>query len=128
MAIAFAREGANVLISYVCEDDDAQATACWVEQAGCKAVLVAGDIGSAEHCRSIVNRAVDAFGKIDILVNNAAHQMTFQDISEILDEEWERTFRNNIHAVFYMSKAAIPHMDERGVIINTTSVNANMHC
>ena len=126
VAIAFAREGADVLIAYLNEDDDAQDTAQWIEKAGRKAVLVPGDIGSAEHCRAIVDKAVEAFGGIDILVNNAAHQMTFQDLSEIPDEEWDATFRTNIHAMFYLSKAAVPHMGEGGAIINTTSVNADM--
>ncbi len=126
VTIAFAREGADVLISYLSEDEDAQDTADWVEKAGRKAVLVPGDIGSPEHCRAIVDRAVDEFGRIDILINNAAHQMTFEDITEIPDEEWDATFRTNIHAMFYLSKAAVPHMGEKGVIINTTSVNADM--
>jgi NAD(P)-dependent dehydrogenase (short-subunit alcohol dehydrogenase family) len=126
VAIAFAREGADVLISYLNEDDDAQDTASWVEKAGRKAVLVPGDIGSAQHCRSIVDKAVEEFGRIDILVNNAAHQMTFEDIADIPDEEWDATFRTNIHAMFYLTKAAVPHMGEQGAIINTTSVNADM--
>ena len=126
VAIAFAREGADVLISYLNEDEDAQDTARWVEQAGQQAVLVPGDIGSAEHCRTIVSRAVEAFGRVDILVNNAAHQMTFETLEEIPDEEWDTTFRTNIHAMFYLTKAAVPHMSGGGAIINTTSVNADM--
>jgi NAD(P)-dependent dehydrogenase (short-subunit alcohol dehydrogenase family) len=125
VAIAFAREGADVLISYLNEDDDAQDTARWIEQAGRKAVLVPGDIGSPQHCRAIVDQAVEAFGRIDILVNNAAHQMTFEKIEDIPDEEWDATFRTNIHAMFYLTKAAVPHMGEGGAIINTTSVNAD---
>jgi NAD(P)-dependent dehydrogenase (short-subunit alcohol dehydrogenase family) len=125
VAIAYAREGADVLIAYLNEDDDAQETARWIEQAGRKAILVPGDIGSAEHCRAIVDKAVDAFGQIDILVNNAAHQMTFEKLEEIPDDEWELTFRTNIHAMFFLAKAAVPHMSDRGAIINTTSVNAD---
>lgn len=124
-AIAFAREGADVLISYLCEDEDAQETADWIEKAGRKAVLVPGDIGSAEHCRTIVDKAVQEFGRIDILVNNAAHQMTFEELTEIPDEEWDKTFRTNIHAMFYLVKASVPHMGDRGAIINTTSINAD---
>jgi NAD(P)-dependent dehydrogenase (short-subunit alcohol dehydrogenase family) len=124
VAIAFAREGADVLIAYLNEDEDAQDTARWIEQAGQKAVLVPGDIGSAEHCRSVVAQAVETFGGIDILVNNAAHQMTFQSLEEIADEEWDKTFRTNMHAMFYLAKAAVPHM-KGGAIINTTSVNAD---
>lgn len=126
VAIAFAREGADVLISYLDEHDDAESTAELVREAGRKAVLVPGDIGSAQHCRAIIDKAAEEFGRIDILVNNAAHQQTFFEITEIPDEEWERTFRTNIHAMFYLSKAAIPHMEGHGVIINTTSVNADM--
>ena len=125
VAIAFAREGADVLISYLNEDEDARDTAGWVEKAGRKAVLVPGDIQSAGHCRAIVQRAVDEFGRIDILVNNAAHQDTFDDITEIPDEEWDLTFRVNIHAMFYLTKAAVPHMRPGSSIINTTSVNAD---
>jgi NAD(P)-dependent dehydrogenase (short-subunit alcohol dehydrogenase family) len=125
VAIAFAREGADVLISYLSEDEDAQDTARWVEKAGRKAVLVPGDIGAPEHCRAIVQQAVDAFGRVDILVNNAAHQMTFEQLEDIPDEEWDTTFRTNIHAMFYLTKAAVPHMAEGGAIINTTSVNAD---
>lgn len=126
VAIAYAREGADVLIAYLNEDEDAQDTARLIEQAGRKAVLVAGDIGSAAQCRAVVDKAVEAFGGIDILVNNAAHQMTFETLDEIPDEEWEMTFRTNIHAMFFLTKAAVPHMGEGGAIINTTSVNADM--
>ncbi len=125
VAIAFAREGADVLISYLNEEEDAQDTARWIEKAGRKAVLVPGDIGSPKHCRAIVDKAVEAFGRIDILVNNAAHQMTFEKLEDIPDEEWDMTFRTNIHAMFYLSKAAVPHMGDGGAIINTTSVNAD---
>ena len=125
VALAFAREGADVLISYLNEEEDAQETRRLIESAGKQAVLVPGDIQSAEHCRSIVAKAVEAFGRVDILVNNAAHQATFDDISEIPDEEWEETFRTNIHAMFFITKAAVPHMAEGSAIINTTSVNAD---
>jgi NAD(P)-dependent dehydrogenase (short-subunit alcohol dehydrogenase family) len=126
VAIAFAREGADVLIAYLSEHEDAQDTARLVEEAGQQAVLVPGDIGSAEHCRSIIDQAVEAFGRIDVLVNNAAHQMTFEDLESIPDEEWDMTFRTNIHAMFYLAKAAVPHMQAGASIINTTSVNADM--
>ena len=89
-------------------------------------MLVPGDIGDADHCRAIVARAVEAFGRIDILVNNAAHQASFDEITEIPDAEWELTFRTNIHAMFYLTKAAVPHMPAGSAIINTTSVNADM--
>ncbi|QGG92425.1 SDR family oxidoreductase [Agrobacterium sp. MA01] len=125
VAIAYAREGADVLISYIEEDEDAQDTARWVEKAGRKAVLVRGDIQNADHCREIVDTAVRELGGVDILVNNAAHQATFDDITEIPDEEWELTFRVNIHAMFYLTKAAVPHMKNGGSIINTASINSD---
>jgi NAD(P)-dependent dehydrogenase (short-subunit alcohol dehydrogenase family) len=125
VALAFAREGADVLICYLSEDEDARETQRLVESAGRTAVLVPGDIQSADHCRAIVAKAMEAFGRVDVLVNNAAHQATFEDITEISDEEWEATFRTNIHAMFYLAKAAVPHMREGAAIINTTSVNAD---
>ncbi|WP_157221007.1 SDR family oxidoreductase [Flavisphingomonas formosensis] len=125
VAIAYAREGADVLIAYLSEDEDAQETARWIEQAGQEAVLVPGDISAAAHCRAIVDKAVEAFGRVDILVNNAAHQMTYENLEDIPDEEWDKTFAINIHAMFYLAKAALPHMREGSAIINTTSVNAD---
>jgi len=125
VAIAYAREGADVLIAYLNEHEDAKETRRLVEEAGRKAVLVAGDIGSSKHCRSIVDKAVSELGGIDILVNNAAHQATFNSIEDISDEEWELTFRVNIHAMFYLTKAAVPHMKEGAAIINTASINAD---
>lgn len=126
VAIAFAREGADLLISYLDEDQDAAETKHWVEQAGRKAILVPGDIQSSAHCREIVDQAVAELGGVDILVNNAAHQATFEDIGEISDEEWELTFKVNIHAMFYLTKAAVLHMAPGSAIINTASVNADM--
>ncbi len=125
VAIAFAREGADVLISYLCEDKDAEDTRALVEAEGRQCVLIPGDIASAEHCRTVVARAAEAFGRIDILVNNAAHQDTFKEIDEISEEEWDYTFAVNIHAMFYLTKAAVPHMSEGGSIINTTSIQAD---
>src|SRR5947209_20084069 len=125
VAIAFAREGADVLIAYLKEEEDAKETRRLVEDAGRKAVLVAGDISSSKHCRSIVDKAVSELGGIDILVNNAAHQATFNSIEDISDEEWELTFRVNIHAMFYLTKAAVPHMKPGSCIINTASINSD---
>ena len=88
-------------------------------------VLMPGDIGKAAHCRALVDRAVQEFGRIDVLVNNAAHQMSFNSPEEISDEEWERTFAVNISAMFYLVKAATPHMKQGSAIINTASVNAD---
>jgi NAD(P)-dependent dehydrogenase (short-subunit alcohol dehydrogenase family) len=125
VALAYAREGADVLISYYNEDEDARETQRLVEAAGRKAILMPGDIKDPAHCRAIIDRAVKEFGRIDILVNNAAHQATFTDVEEISDEEWDVTFRTNIYAMFYLTKAAVPHMPEGSAIINTTSVNAD---
>ncbi|MFT2008601.1 SDR family oxidoreductase [Pontibacter sp. 13R65] len=124
VAIAFAREGADVLISYLNEDEDAKETARLVEEAGQKAVLVPGDISQEDHCKTIVQRAVDEFGQIDILVNNAAFQMARESLQEIPSDEWDYTFRTNIYAMFYLCKAAEPHMKPGSTIVNTTSVNA----
>lgn len=125
VAIAYAREGADVLISYLNEEEDAAATRRLVEAEGRKCVLVPGDIADPAHCRRIVDEAVKAFGRLNVLVNNAAHQMSFDSPEEISDAEWDRTFRVNIHAMFYLVKAALPHLKAGASIINTTSVNAD---
>ena len=124
VAIAFAREGADVLISFLEEVEDAKETAKYVEAAGQKAVLVKGDISDENHCKRIVQMAVDEFGQVDILVNNAAFQMARESLEDIPSEEWDYTFKTNIHAMFYLCKAAKPHMKPGSTIINTTSVNA----
>jgi NAD(P)-dependent dehydrogenase (short-subunit alcohol dehydrogenase family) len=126
VAIAFAREGADVLISYLCEHEDAKETARWVEEAGRRAILVAGDVQDPRHCRRLVDRAVQEFGKLDILVNNAAYQMTYSDVEEISDEEWDHTFRTNIYSMFYLTKAAVAHMKPGAAIVNTASINSKM--
>ena len=124
VAIAFAREGADVLVSYLDEHDDAQETARWVEKAGRKALAVAGDVSEEAHCKRLVDRAVKDLGALDILVNNAAHQMSFESLDDISAEEWDKTFRTNIYSQFYLSKAAVPHMKPGSTIVNTTSINA----
>jgi NAD(P)-dependent dehydrogenase (short-subunit alcohol dehydrogenase family) len=124
VALAFAREGADVLIAYLDEDVDAQETVRGVEDAGRKAVAVAGDIGDEAHCRTIVQRAIDEFGRLDILVNNAGFQMEHNSITEIPSDEIMRVFRTNILAMFWLCKAAIPHMKAGGVIVNTASIQA----
>jgi NAD(P)-dependent dehydrogenase (short-subunit alcohol dehydrogenase family) len=126
VAIAYAREGADVLISYLEEDDDAQETARLVEDAGRRAVLVRGDISDAQHCRDIVARAVEEFGRVDILVNNAAYQMTHESLEQIPDEEWDYTFATNVSAMFHLCKAAVPHMAPGSSIIGSSSVNSDM--
>jgi NAD(P)-dependent dehydrogenase (short-subunit alcohol dehydrogenase family) len=125
VALAFAREGADVLISYLEEEEpDAQETAQVVEASGKKAVKMPGDIAEEAQCQSIVERAVEEFGKLDVLVNNAAHQMTVDGISDISSELLDRTFKTNIYAMFWLCKAAIPHMPEGGSIINVASIQA----
>ncbi len=124
VAIAFAREGADVLISYLNEDEDAKETAKYIKEAGRKAVLVPGDIQDEEHCKQIVNRAVEELGGLDILVNNAAFQMSHESLQELTAEELDRTFRTNIYAMFYLCKAAEPHLEPGSTVVNTASVNA----
>ncbi|HYP02766.1 MAG TPA: SDR family oxidoreductase [Pyrinomonadaceae bacterium] len=125
VAVAFAREGADVLISYLAEEEtDAQETARAVEDAGRRCVAVAGDIQDESHCRRLVARAVEEFGRLDVLVNNAAFQMTRGGIGEISSDEFDRTLRTNVYAMFYLCKAALPHLKEGGSIINTASIQA----
>jgi NAD(P)-dependent dehydrogenase (short-subunit alcohol dehydrogenase family) len=125
VAIAYAREGADVLISYLSEDSDAKETAQYVEEAGRKAVLVRGDVSEPQHCRDIIDTAVKEFGKVDVLVSNAAYQMTHESLDEISDDEWDYTFRTNIGAMFYLTKAALPHMSAGSSIIGSSSVNSD---
>jgi NAD(P)-dependent dehydrogenase (short-subunit alcohol dehydrogenase family) len=125
ICIAFAREGADVVVSYLDEHRDAEETRRWVEQAGRKCLLIPGDISEAAHCRDIIDRAVREFGRIDILVNNAAYQMTHESLEEITDEEWVRTFATNIHAQFFLAKAALDHMPEGASILNTSSIQSD---
>jgi NAD(P)-dependent dehydrogenase (short-subunit alcohol dehydrogenase family) len=124
-AIAYAREGADVLIAYLEEDDDAQDTARWIEEAGRRAVLVRGDLSDPAHCRAVVDRAVQEFGRIDVLVSNAAYQMSRDSLDEISDEEWDYTFRLNIGAMFHLTKAAVPHMLPGSAIIGSSSVQSD---
>lgn len=126
VAIAYAREGADVLISYLSEDEDAKDTARLIEQAGRKAVLVPGDVSRPQQCRDIIARAVSEFGKVDILVANAAYQMTRTSLEDIPDDEWDYTFATNVSAMFHLCKAAVPHMGPGSSIIGSSSVNSDM--
>ncbi|BBZ14518.1 glucose 1-dehydrogenase [Mycobacterium branderi] len=126
VAIAYAREGADVLIAYLNEDDDAHDVARYVEEAGRKCVLVPGDLSEPSHCRAVVDRAVREFGGIDVLVNNAGFQMTHQTLEEISDDEWDYTFKLNVGAYFYLTKAALPFMGPGSSIIGSSSVNSDM--
>jgi len=124
VALAFAREGADVLISYLDEHSDAQNTVRIVEKEGRRCIPVAGDIGDEAHCRQIVQRAIDEFGRLDVLVNNAAYQDVIDSIEEVTEEMLLHTYRTNIFAMFFLCKAAIPHMQPGSTIINTTSIQA----
>ncbi|BBY79768.1 SDR family oxidoreductase [Mycolicibacterium pulveris] len=126
VAIAYAREGADVLIAYLNEDEDAKEVERYVREAGRRCVLMAGDLSDPAHCRAVVDRAVAEFGGIDVLVNNAAYQMTHDALDEISDEEWDYTFRLNVGAYFYLVKAALPHMGAGASIIGSSSVNSDM--
>jgi NAD(P)-dependent dehydrogenase (short-subunit alcohol dehydrogenase family) len=126
VAIAFAREGADVLISYLNEDDDAEETARYIEDAGRRAVTVRGDLSDSQHCRDIIELAVQEFGKVDVLVSNAAYQMSHDSLDEISEEEWEYTFKVNVSAMFHLVKAALPHMAPGSSIIGSSSVNSDM--
>lgn len=125
VAIAFAREGSHLVISYLNEDEDAKDTAKWAEQSGASVTLIPGDISQEAQCKKIVEETVAKHGRVDILVNNAAYQMTYKSLDEISSEEWDKTFRTNIYAMFYLTKAAVPHMKPGSAIVNTTSINAD---
>jgi NAD(P)-dependent dehydrogenase (short-subunit alcohol dehydrogenase family) len=124
VALAFAREGADVLISYLDEHPDAQETVRIVEKEGRRCIPVAGDIGDEAHCRQLVQRAVQEFGKLDTLVNNAAYQDVIESIQDVTEAMLLHTYRTNIFAMFYLCKAALSHMQPGSTIINTTSIQA----
>jgi NAD(P)-dependent dehydrogenase (short-subunit alcohol dehydrogenase family) len=124
VAVAYAREGADVLISYLNEDSDARETARVVEAAGRRAVLASGDIADVSHCHDLVRRTADELGRLDVLVNNAAYQMQRGGIAEFSADEWEFTLRTNISAMFHLSQAALPLMEEGSAVINTSSIQA----
>lgn len=123
-AIAFAKEGANVAIAYLCEEEDARETQKQVEAEGRKCLLFAGDLGDENHCREVVEKTVSELGKLDILVNNASEQHPQKNIEDISASQLERTFRTNVFAYFFMVKAAVKHLKEGAAIINTASVTA----
>lgn len=125
VAIAYAREGADVAVAYLDEHEDAKETARWVEAAGRRCLLLPGDLAQKQHCQDIVDKTVDQFGHIDILVNNAAFQMSHETLDEITDDEWLKTFDVNITAIFRICKAALPSMPKGSSIINTSSVNSD---
>ena len=124
VAIAFAKEGADVAISYLNEHEDAEETKREVEQEGRRCLLIPGDIGKEKFCFDVVKRTVKELGRLDVLVNNAAEQHPQESIEKITAAQLERTFRTNIFSFFFMTKAAMPHLKEGSAIINTTSVTA----
>lgn len=124
VAIAFAREGADVAIGYLNEHEDAEETRRQVEEEGRRCLLIAGDIGDEPFCQQMVQRTVDELGKLNVLVNNAAEQHPQDSIEQITAEQLERTFRTNIFSFFYLTKAALKHLKEGSTIINTASVTA----
>ena len=125
VAIAFAREGADVVLSYLPEEQqDAEETARWVREAGRTAVLAPGDITDEQHCEQLVQRTVDELGGIDLLVNNAAHQMAQDGIESITTEQLDRVMKTNVYAMFWLCRAAVPHLQPGSSIINTSSIQA----
>ncbi|MCY8721376.1 SDR family oxidoreductase, partial [Bacillus sp. S10C12M] len=123
-AIAFAKEGADVSILYLDEHSDAEETRKLIEKENVSCLLIPGDIGDENHCEQAVQQTVDHFGKLDILVNNAAEQHPQDSILNISTEQLEKTFRTNIFSMFHMTKKALPHLKEGSAIINTTSITA----
>jgi len=124
IALAFAREGADVVVSYLEEHKDAEETTRVVEESGRKAIAIAGDISEPDHCHALVERTVAELGRIDILVNNAAWQSKHESFLEIGADDVEQAFRTNLFPLFHLCQAAVPHMEEGAAIINTTSIQA----
>lgn len=124
VAIAYAKEGADVVIVYLNEHGDAEETKRQAEQAGCRCLLIAGNIGQEDFCQEIVKKTIETFGKLDIVVNNAAEQHPQDSLAKISSEQLERTFRTNIFSMFYLTKAALPYLKNGSSIINTASITA----
>ncbi|MEV4759299.1 SDR family oxidoreductase [Micromonospora sp. NPDC049559] len=123
VAVAFAKEGADVAIAYLSEHEDARRTAELVEAAGRRCVLLPGDLGEVAHCREVVSRTVDQLGGLDLLVNNVAYQQPADSLGEISEEQWQHTFNVNIHSYYRITKAALEHLPPGSSIINTASIN-----
>jgi NAD(P)-dependent dehydrogenase (short-subunit alcohol dehydrogenase family) len=125
VAIAFAREGADVAISYLDEHDDAEDTARWVREAGRRVILLPGSLADPAHCRDVIANTVSEFGRIDVLVSNAAFQMSHEKVTDIPDDEWDYTIATNLSAFFHLVKASLPHMGAGSSIIASSSVNSD---
>lgn len=123
VAVAFAKEGADVAIAYLSEHEDANHTRKLVEAEGRRCVLLPGDLQDADHCVAVVEQAVAELGGLDVVVNNVAYQAPVDSLEELTNEQWERTFAVNIHSYFRVTKAALPHLREGSAIINTSSIN-----
>lgn len=126
VAIAYAREGADVVVSYLSEHEDAEETRRWIEEAGRRALLISGDLADPAHCREIIRKTIEEFGRLDVLVSNAAFQMDHPSLDEVSDEEWDRTLAVNLSAYFHLVKAALPHLKAGASIIGSSSVNSDM--
>ncbi|GAB2582595.1 glucose 1-dehydrogenase [Dyella jejuensis] len=124
VAIAFAREGADVVLSYLAETEDAKDTVKVCKQSGKDAIAIAGDIADPAHCRELVEATIKRFGKLHVVVNNAAFQKEAKSLADIADEDWQRHYNVNIHAMFYILRAAEPHLKPGASVINTASINA----
>ncbi len=125
-AILFAKEGADIALVYLDEDEDARSTCGRVEEIGRKCVAIAGDVGDPEFCRNAVDQTLKRFNRLDVLVNNAGEQHVCESLEDLTDEQLQKTFRTNIFSMFYMTRAALPHLKEGATIVNTTSITAYM--
>lgn len=123
VAVAFAKEGADVAIAYLSEHDDAEKTAAWVRDEGRQCVLLPGDLADPQHCREVVDATTKHFGRLDIVVNNVATQTPVATPEELSDEQWRRTFAVNMHSFHYVTTAALPHLERGSAVITTASVN-----
>jgi len=126
VALAYAREGADVAIAYLNEHEDAEEARRFVEEAGRRAILLPGDVSDPQHCRDLIAKTVEQLGGLDVLVSNAAYQMSHETLEEIADDEWDYTWATNVSAYFHLVKAALPHLKEGASIIGSSSVNSDM--